>query len=271
MLWLGLTAGFYAFIARGDDVVRPRFRRRVSVLLLRARPSKLVSGFLDGFLALFDAIFGERHFSWRCFLRSAILSVVLVLLLGSWQMARTGLAVPWVQELPKFFVVALVANLLPDYFSLLETRLVLKKMSQTSSATVVVGYMLLDIVLTSIAAAVAVVVACSINDDYYFYTPEVYLSPEGSWQDPNPFIAPLTFQNLSSVFAYSTYFTSIWVWLYLLSAVLVRIASNADPLSRRVVRVLDFRSKPFRSLGFVCTVVLTGMFLLAMPFYLWLK
>jgi hypothetical protein len=85
----------------------------------------------SGTRALFDWIFGESHFSLKCFVRSTILSVVAMTLLGFW----------WLSHHPRYDILDLILdsagrlwilwNILIDYVSLLKTRLILRALTRT--------------------------------------------------------------------------------------------------------------------------------------------
>jgi hypothetical protein len=62
---------------------------------------------------------------------------------------------------------------------------------------------------------------------------------------------------------YGTYATSIWLWLYVVSTVLVKGAQAAGVATFRMRWFLDLRNQPFRSLGFVSALI-TFVVLLSM-------
>ena len=66
----------------------------------------------------------------------------------------------------------------------------------------------------------------------------------------------------------TSFFTSVWLWLYILawglSRVLVRMSDGVGFL----LRVTDVERQPFRSMGFATVIVTTGLFLLGLPLVL---
>ena len=78
----------------------------------------------NSFCQMFDALFGENHFTWRCVRRSIIASFAAITLLwflfGGYEAleVRTNDAMPFLQVL----VLGIAINLVADYVSLLETR-----------------------------------------------------------------------------------------------------------------------------------------------------
>ena len=65
-----------AVFAGFHKVASPSFNRELGRLLLYADPAEAAAKWPRLAPQLFDAIFGGRHFSWRCFLTSAALSVL---------------------------------------------------------------------------------------------------------------------------------------------------------------------------------------------------
>jgi len=58
-------------------------------------------------------------------------------------------------------------------------------------------------------------------------------------------------RTLLVIFLLSTYFTSVWVWLFALSGLTVRAAAYFGMGISRLSSVLDIENKPLRSMGFV--------------------
>ena len=66
----------------------------------------------------------------------------------------------------------------------------------------------------------------------------------------------------------STFFTSVWLWLYaasvLVSRILVRMSGGVGFL----LKVTDVEHHPFRSMGFTSVALVSFLFLVALPFVL---
>jgi hypothetical protein len=70
------------------------------------------------------------------------------------------------------------------------------------------------------------------------------------------------------IFFYSAFFTSIWLWLYAASAVLTNVLLRMNSGVGFLLRVTDVERQPFRSMGFVSVIVVTGLFALGLPLVL---
>ncbi|KIG18274.1 hypothetical protein DB30_01383 [Enhygromyxa salina] len=168
-----------------------------------------------------------------------------------------------------------VTNIIPDYLSLVESRFVLGKMSQTRSLLGKLAWLAVDVVAT------AAIVFCFLWGSAYLLLP---LVPEDSLYAVGCLtrdsfdldrmidiaIAGLTFStppgtinyDVSGIYIFSSFFTSFWVWLYLGSSLLVRLAQLIPGLRgflRRACRVQDY---PLRVLAVVSGIVAFGLFLL---------
>ena len=66
----------------------------------------------------------------------------------------------------------------------------------------------------------------------------------------------------------STFFTSVWLWLHALAVIgsqsLLRLNSGVGFL----LRVTDVERQPFRSMGFVSVIIVSGLFALGLPLVL---
>jgi hypothetical protein len=70
------------------------------------------------------------------------------------------------------------------------------------------------------------------------------------------------------IFFYSTYFTSVWVWLYVLSGFVVILGRYLGLGFGFLKRIFDIDNKPIRSLGYVSILLVTVVYLVAAPFVL---
>jgi hypothetical protein len=68
------------------------------------------------------------------------------------------------------------------------------------------------------------------------------------------------------IFFYSTFFTSVWVWLYAVAGGLLRLASYLGLVLRGLRGILDIQNKPLRSIGMVSNLLITLVYM-GMPFW----
>ena len=71
--------------------------------------------------------------------------------------------------------------------------------------------------------------------------------------------------NLLGPLFLTTFFTSIWLWLYCAAALLSKVLTKFNNGMGLLVSMTDFESQPFRSLGFVSVVLVSLIFALFAP------
>ncbi|MCG8433561.1 MAG: hypothetical protein MJA83_05985, partial [Gammaproteobacteria bacterium] len=247
----------------------------------------------DSFGILFDSVFGSKHLSWRCFRSSVLASVFAVFVVGILVYYSGAMRLDPINErFPFIFlnflyllVGAATVNAIPDYVSLLETRWLIR---YSKSSVSFLSILLIDILLTT-AIILAWISFLS------FVIPPVFEFPDRTayWVMQSPFyenwvyqipveraptleniptiifnylLMPTTTTAILGVYFYSTFFTSFWLWVYMLivglSRMLIRLNSGVGIL----LRVTDVEEQPFRSLGFVSVVLVSSFFLLGLPF-----
>ncbi|MBA3324848.1 MAG: hypothetical protein H0T41_06135, partial [Rhodobacteraceae bacterium] len=119
------------------------------------------------FNTLFDAVFGARHLSLRCFLSSAVASLIAVTAIwlmmghaGALELrARSDLL------LGAVLVIGLAVNVFADYASLLETRFLLGRMERLRSVSAQAAVLVLDFILS--AAIVWIAIFAYLRSPFY--------------------------------------------------------------------------------------------------------
>lgn len=278
------VVGFVVLLFIFGDRVLARDRRRelggwlIDDLPADARVDALPKAFIEWFDRLFESravrVFGVTlHLP--SFWRSALASfLALVAASVVWFATKGGFSHPPSSGTNISLLLVLyggatvITNIIPDYLSLVESRLVLGKMSETRSWIGKLAWLAIDAVLT-----------CAIV--FFFLWGSGYLLLPLVPQDSlyvvgcltresfdlsrmiDIAIAGLTFStppgtinyDVSSIYMFSSFFTSFWVWLYLGSSVLVRLATLIPGLRgflRRACRVEDY---PLRVLAVVSGLV----------------
>ena len=205
---------------------------------------------------LFDRVFGRKHLSWRCFFMSVAISIgsvvvmtILFFLLDHERFTHPPVYTNAVKTFVLLIGYGVIFNLIPDFLSLLETRYVLRWMSRVQSAGLVVLLMLVDLLATlAIFWGYFYMVGGKFGHIVFqgFGVVEVFPWVEfnqlvfyfGVYDNVNDFesffAASLRLNDIFGVFLYSTFATSLWIWLYVLSGLLARLALGMAPYSSRV-------------------------------------
>ncbi|HLT34967.1 MAG TPA: hypothetical protein VK034_01745, partial [Enhygromyxa sp.] len=238
----------------GDRLLGRDRRRELGGWLLDDLPAEArVDSLPKTFIEWFDRMFRSRavrvlgvELQLPSFWRSALASfLALVAAFVVWLANKGGLSEPPtdgtnVSLLLLLYGGATVAtNIIPDYLSLVESRFVLGKMSEARGPLGKLAWLLLDVVATS---AIVFLFLWGSGAVLLPLVPEQSIYAVGCltaetfdfWRMVDIAIAGLTFStppgtlnyDVSAIYIYSSFFTSFWVWLYLGSSVLVRLAQR---------------------------------------------
>jgi len=163
----GTSMGVVWFLfEKTETALNTEAKRRLSQWLQNLDPSATVAGWRAPLAAMFDRIFGERHLSWNCFLRSSLASLAAIIISSlHWRavhprefllfLAGAGGEYSDVGYPFWLFGMATILNFAPDYIALLKTRYVIWRLStQTAS---VWAWPFLDLLATVFIWAIATV------------------------------------------------------------------------------------------------------------------
>ncbi|MCB9501890.1 MAG: hypothetical protein H6696_08130 [Deferribacteres bacterium] len=211
----------------------------------------------------FDKVFGEKHWSWRCFL--PFLSCLSCRLRDSFDFMDALVRPDEIRVLtsePTGFVIQLliftvICNFIPDYFSLLETRFIIKQMERTQSVFRHALWLGVDFFITLMITIILPFL-------YLLFVVETpfWASPESItvWNYIKEVVtlSGYVFYNYSpipyySIIFFTSFFTSIWIWFYVLSGVVIRLFSGWRFLKTTV----ELDQKPVSYLGFTTILLLT--------------
>lgn len=249
---------------RGDEAVSPALRESLSSWLQRLDTSAPPPRWPVAFIAMFDHLFGKDHLSWRCFLRSCLASVIAVLILNlvffnlrpdEWLEIKEHWTSDAIQFLLFLFVVVAL-NLIPDFVSLLESRFMIQMMARYQSGIAIVTLLIVDAVLTMLIFAMIGGLFLSVLLSAPYSIEEI----GEFWSTFYKFVFEILpsaakFESGSlrtgyvGIFIYSTFFTSIWVWLWAIGWGSLRLAARLVPVLRFLQWALPIETHPVRALG----------------------
>jgi hypothetical protein len=161
----GVLAGLvWKFFERVENILSDDTKREIAHWLLGIQTAKMLTSWPDTLASVFDRVFGTKHLSWRCFWRSSVASVASVGVISFVLfLARPEIFRPIYirfRDRPLIWVTCvIVANIIPDYVSLLESRLVLswikarfRSLHSVRLAAWVTALLLAEIVFTFVLA-----------------------------------------------------------------------------------------------------------------------
>ena len=197
---LGAASAFFYVVGVGSKHLSEDAKAALSLYL----QGDYQGTWAENFCALFDHIFGPKHLSWTCLWRSAIASLLAVAalyvlldqILGVLTV-RAASALPLWQAL----LIGAAVNILPDYLSLWETRIVLRVFRKVRNPLLQLVILALDVVLSGLIIWAGIT---------------AFLWLTGA--DPISGVEMVALFSTYAVFFYSTFLTSLWAWLYCLSS-----------------------------------------------------
>jgi hypothetical protein len=271
--WATVTGSLWFLFEKAETTISDATRQRLVHALEESDARTLLQSIPSQFAALFDKIFGEKHFSRRCFYLSALASfvasvVVLGLFVatgfGGW--STTPIDSPhdipglltiyhrWPEwggysatDAVSFLAAAVYFNLIPDYLSLLETRWLIRWMEKGKG---LVKGIAADIAATTVISMASVLLV---------------LAATGFPDGPTSPLDVVTGRSAYSVFFYTAFFTSVWLWLYAASVLLSRLLVKLNDGVGFLLNVTDMEQQPLRALGFVSILLVSGIFLVFLP------
>jgi hypothetical protein len=288
-----------AIFAATSAVTTEDFRRDLGIALKSFNLSQWLKQWPDRSVKLFDEVFGEKHLSVRCIVFSSLFSIFAVLALFFLLLFISGKSVSewwayWepVPPIRIFFGVffPILLNVITDYVALIETRYVINKIGGGGSAVRIVIFVVLDILATTIiyilSFTILTVYFLGILKQNLGYSTPKFLDLETLFKSfsiatdlvkdwftgfhidlaaVNYFEGPVLF--------YSTFVTSIWIWIMLLTISVTKLFDRFAGRRWLVLRdsILDIEKKPLLSIGWITSSIIFFLFILASPFILTLE
>jgi len=283
--WIGLLICVWFLFEKSESVASEETKRLITRWLRNIDPISPVSKWQATFVQVFDRLFGQRHFTCRCFARSSVASFasvgIVTLLWGALRPDEVH-AIPYGGgrlTLAAVLIGTAVLNLIPDFVSLVKTRYLIGwMMPKPTLARSCVG-LVCDLIATVLLATMSLWSLLLVR-----YSKLVW---QGVWTLGvalrTTFVlvvilmvtaVPLTNGGGSGIpngiWLYSMFSPSIWVWLYALSGLIVRLAQGLGIGVTTVQGLLDIDRKPITSLGWVA-MLLTSIVYWVMAVVVWLN
>ena len=270
----GVLAGIvWKFFERVEAVLTENTKLEIAVWLLdRKKLSPTFQSWPDTFAKVFDRVFGDRHLSWKCFWRSAVISIFLyamTFVLGSFEglatinfLRSTGnlpienITLSLQPILPLFVTIAIIG----DYCALLETRLLLAFARRFPYSVIIIGCMLGDLIVTCYIADFVWFINQMFAvrfSTYDYHWPKMLNRVLPVLRGSVVFYLHSTAPKLyipriyALLWFYPAFFTSIWLWLYAGSGFILKAVRRFDIGFDWFNRKFDIEKKPLQSIGLV--------------------
>jgi hypothetical protein len=283
VILFGVVWGFFKGV---ESVVTDDTKLEIAVWLLDIQTARKVDPWAKSFLKQFELVFGTKHLSIKCFLRSAVASLVCLLLTSAFILTETPLRIydatnkglgpvlsPWMtmffggvakKQLEWAPLMLLCTLILPDYISLFETRLTLRLMTKWPSRFLLLACLCVDAAITGYTAMVASTVGNKFSeltfiDGWPGGLLEIFSLPGLTLDVLHMPLRVLVGQLHSSPFGqpfirllfYPGLFSLMWLWLYSGSGFLLKFAGRFDKFFEWFNRKFDVEKKPLSVIGLV--------------------
>lgn len=295
LAWGSLTAGLWFLFDIAERATTTESRNQLAQWIKQSDLEPGLASIPQRFASFFDHVFGEKHFSFFCFRRSTMASII-----AAWIVSVTAFSVnpllftsdysgslqdpvldPTVINIGMLGLLALLFNIIPDYLSLLQTRFMLKWLKGGVQTFLV---LLVDIFSTGFIFIAYVVGLSTFLLLLLFYLDErnfdfladprlmEILSDSYRSIVNESFFRELSEPgfgaNLGLLFI-TTFFTSIWLWLYIVASWLSQILLRLNNGVGFLLKVVDVEQQPLRSIGFVSILLVSFFFILGLPLVIW--
>ena len=245
-----------------DGMVSDAGRQALTNQLKNAPSDERIASWTTVFPRLIDRVFGERAYSIRFFLRSGIASIIATAIVLLIRIRLHHAPIVDYDTLVGFLYIAffsLGSNLIPDYCSLLISRAIVQMMERRPKPVAIGLLLALDTVLTGILGIISAALAATI----------VVIRDQGNVRAVFIEFRNGLFKHIVSLewlhttfgnyyfvndlgmrlFFFSSLFTAVWVWLYVLSIVIIKLLHHVHAIWVRVTPYLDIEKKPLVAIG----------------------
>jgi len=268
--WIALLGGIWFLFDKSESVASIKTKTAIVQWLQNLDPAGTAASWPTTFAGLFDSVFGQYHFSWRCFWRSCLASWASTgILFAFWGSLRPA---QWEQYIgsgfagPLFawFLGTLLVNAVPDYCSLLKSRYLIHVIGDRPSPIFICLLLALDIAATLSIYLTGLALFLLAADGISFLLRERVVPLAAVPREIASFVADAVFLTRRpgippgvspGVWFYAAFFTCAWVWLYALSGAAVKLGQYLG-MGVAVVRgLLDIEEKPITSLGWAAMLL----------------
>jgi hypothetical protein len=260
-----LTGGTWKLFDKVDDLVSKDAKEKASEWLRGDKSAEVMTARVSRiFSTAFDSLFGTRLFTFRAFGKSCLASLACVVL--SFSIAATlhprdflafARSDDLLSNLTTILIVGAILNFIPDYISLIKTRIFIGVLNRARSLLLMPVVLVADACISAALSVLALVVA------------SLLLSQDIDWNafifEAFPRMLTLKFSSdegriPEGLFLYATFFTSFWLWLSALAAIMLRFGQLLASTRRLFTWLVKIDDKPFKAIGVASLGIETVVF-----------
>jgi len=291
-MYLAFAGFIWMALTRTDAILTKESKQVLSRWIRQTDLRDVGSRWALPFSMLFDRIFGTRHLAWKCFLRSSIASlftVFVLALLWLFNLPQETTLIVWHESLgggvrvpdwaayvlvlsserypgPYAFPIAtlliypLVMNLVPDYLALLETRWTISLLERSRSVWSSGYLLILNVILNLTLSFLFLIFMKNIAVWLVFKDASEILTVSSLISNfRNGLLlfsdSAFPFDTMNGIFIYSTFMTSAWSWIFVISGTILNWLGAIDHAKKRIELWFDIDDKPLTALAWSIIVV----------------
>lgn len=281
--WLALMAGIRGLVGYIESHLRPCAKSKLEQWVFNLDIRSAISNWAESFVELFDCTFGKRHLSWKCFSRSAFASMISIAILSLLLQERvfdyihafTKPAYANVTDstIISYTVFLFLVNFVADYFSLLETRYLLKKFISMKGVFGIILLIVIDLVLTYLIWEIFFsFIFCFVYVSFWMLCRGAFLAHLKylcylviSGRVLSVVFSPIIPGGIVVVLFLSTFLTSVWIWFYIVAALIASVGKFFGRPFKVLRRIFNVKENPLHFLGIMVSLLVTALYILV-PF-----
>ncbi len=222
--------------------------------------------------ALFLSFFGEKHFTVKCFLKSALYTLTIYLILFLIISVHEKEKYGFFLDVYVFYII-LIVMIIQDYLSLFVTRTLLKKIVKSkinNIFTVFVLSFLITLLISSIITIPVIFMMFSFSESKTSVMKFI-------WKSYVQLISPalnsddLLWQTKWGAFLNTIYLGTFWIMLIQGAGVFTKITSLLFKYFNIFRSFIDIQKKPIKSLGVILILFLFVSYLISLPIFFVIK
>lgn len=288
-----------------EMILHQRYRKLISDWLSNSE-NNIGPTWPKAFSQILNRIFTDKYLSLRSFQRSAIVSLLSICGLTITFILIHDDGMTKLISIFDLFVLWLIINLFIDYFSLIQTRDFIELLTCSSflgKILILVG----DLILTVLIFLLGTMFISTISDEAIIIPDTISVDVSKfpvEWESGNKIemikkmeeaisnfrqiVAPLRnsvrifceaiFFNkkdsqipITSIFFYSTFLTSFWIWLYLIGGMIIKFFYKFKSRFFKSIKFFDIQKQPLRVIGYTCIVLIIIIMLIILPVINWVS
>ena len=282
--FVGIVTGVAKGFKWADGGLSKEGRRRLGQWLRNVPGTEQIDAWASVFPNLIDRVFGPKAFSWRFFNVSLFFSMIAVFITSIISVAHYGLF-----EFDSLsrrvndgtfgtfgFIssMALLLNYVPDYLSVIISRFIVRMMAKRPTTLNTMLLLLLDTFLTVIVAFLSLTIMLTLvgikghvptfKSMLHHPIEIAWICFQMAWICFQMAGWTIKFYPVMRVFLLASLFTSVWVWLYVLASVSIRILHKIRFVWVKIVPFLDVEKRPMTAVGRVAGLIAGVVYLIGL-------